>query len=72
MRSVQFLDSAEYRRTVADAVLVDGRVQILFESLVEAGPAPDLEDATAIRINVTVSWRDGMRDRRVELSTVRM
>ncbi len=59
-------------KTMVDAVVTDGQVQILFESLAETGTPPNLEDASAIRMNVIINWRDGLRARNVQLATVRM
>lgn len=39
---------------------------------VGGGLPPDLDQASAIRVRVTVFWSEGERDRQVELATVRM
>ena len=51
--------------------LKTSRIEIRFESIVETGTAPALQDAEAIRIVVTVRWQEYLRNRQVRLSTVR-
>jgi len=50
-----------------ERLLTDGRAEIFIEGL-----GSRLESARAIRVTVTVYWRQGLRDRSVSLATVRM
>ena len=56
---------------VLDEALVDARAEIRLESLDPTSP-PALEDATAIRVTVTVFWRELKFDSQVVLCGVRL
>lgn len=55
-----------------DAELLDGRAEIRLESVAEGGPGPALRDALAFRVQVTVFWNEGLRERSVRLTAVRV
>ena len=55
-------------RTVNPAADDDGHAEIVIESLDDVA----LEDSQAIRIEVTVSWTEGLRSREISLATVRL
>ena len=54
-----------------DAGLQDGYALIDLESIAD-GPARPLNETRALRVTVTVSWREGLRSRSLQLATVRM
>ena len=54
-----------------DADLQGGYALIDLESIAD-GAAPPLNDARALRVTVTVAWKEGLRSRTVQLATVRM
>ena len=54
-----------------DEVIPGSHGEIFIESLANGTP-PALEDTRAIRVVVTVFWTEGLRQRRVQLGTVRM
>jgi len=56
---------------LVQAELGGGHVEILIESVVEAGSPPALTQARCIRVSVTVYWRDEIRPREVRVATVR-
>lgn len=53
-------------------MLGEAHAVIELESVVATGTPPDLDQATAIRVRVTVYWSEGDRNRQVELAAVRM
>jgi type II secretory pathway pseudopilin PulG len=53
-----------------DEIPSDARAEIRLEAL--DGAPPTLATTDAIRLSVTVLWREGQRSRNLELSTVRM
>ena len=55
-----------------DAMLQNTRAEIQLESIVDDGGAPILSAASAIRIQVTIYWTEGPRDRTLQLTAVRM
>jgi prepilin-type N-terminal cleavage/methylation domain-containing protein len=52
--------------------LQDGWAEITLQSIDGTNNPPDLVLATAIRVVVTIHWREGPRSRSVQLATVRM
>ena len=54
-----------------DADLQGGYALIDLESIAD-GAAPPLNDARALRVTVTVSWKERLRSRTVQFATVRM
>jgi Tfp pilus assembly protein PilV len=52
--------------------LIDCRAEILLESIVDSGMPPALRDAQAIRVQVTVYWKEGLRERSARLTAVRV
>lgn len=63
--------AAAWQAELVRGQLNDPRVEIHLESLVDSGLAPPLAGAQAIRIRVIVFWKEGRRDRKVRLVTVR-
>lgn len=63
--------ATKWRQPLEDE-LAEGRVEIRLESITDSGSPPALRDARAIRVQVTVHWREGLRDRSVRLAVVRV
>jgi hypothetical protein len=57
-------------KQVLDENLAEARAEILFESMEAA--APPLSETRALRMTVSVFWKDAQRARSTRLSTVRM
>ena len=70
--SVSTEDLTQTWQQALDGMLQQARAEIRLESIVEEGSPPILSAASAIRIQVTIFWSEGPRDRKLQLSTVRM
>ena len=55
-----------------DRALSEAHAEIVLQSLVFSGSPPPLASARAVRVTVTVYWRDATKDRSVRVATVRM
>jgi prepilin-type N-terminal cleavage/methylation domain-containing protein len=64
--------SAEDWQQALEAELSECHAEILLQALAESGSPPALADAPAIRIDITVFWKEGLRPRSVRLAMIRM
>ena len=63
--------AAKWRQQLEEE-LFEGRVEIRVESITDSGSPPALRNAVAIRLQVTVHWKEGPRERSVRLAVVRV
>ena len=64
-------EAAQWQATL-DRDLPSSHAEVTLESVVQSGSAPPLSDARAIRVTVTVYWRQASADRSLRMATVRM
>ena len=55
-----------------DRELQNAWAEVRLQSVDESGAGPALAVAPAIRVEVTVHWSEGLRDRRVRLALVKI